>query len=64
MNADDMIQTLLASAGAIMEDASACMILSPDDVPRRVSELRQVASELTTIANAVEATYRVGRPRQ
>lgn len=58
MTDDEMIRTLLTSAGMLMEDASAIVILGTAEPANAVALLRRTATALDTIATAVEAIER------
>lgn len=58
MNDKEKIRTLLTSAGMLMEDASARLILQNDAPTLLVTLLRETASSLVTIATAVEVIER------
>jgi hypothetical protein len=55
MTDDDMIRSFLTSAGMLMEDASATVILGTADPTKAIALLRDTARDLNTIATAVEA---------
>lgn len=54
---DDLIRMYMTAAGMLMEDVSAKVVLDPL-APKRVDELRNLAKELTRIADVVDAVRR------
>ncbi|MBB5716616.1 hypothetical protein [Sphingomonas aerophila] len=58
MNDREKVRTLLTSAGMLMEDASARLILQTEVSAVLVGLLRETASSLLTIATAVEVIER------
>ena len=61
MTDDEKIRTLLTSAGMLMEDASARLILEHVDVAAALALLRDTAHDLTVIAHAVDVIDRQRR---
>jgi hypothetical protein len=61
VNDKQKIRTLLTSAGMLMEDASACVVLEHDDVAAAIKLLRDTAHDLRVIANVVDVINRAGR---
>lgn len=61
MNDEDKIRTLLASAGMLMEDASARIILDRLDTVTSVKLLRDTAHDLGIIAHTIEVIGRSGQ---
>jgi len=59
MTADEMIRIQMTAAGMLMEDLSAKVVLDPLH-PDRPQELRELAGDLNTIAEAVDSIRRVG----
>ena len=59
MTANDMIRIQMTAAGMLMEDLSTKVMLDPLH-PDRPRELRELAGDLNTIAEAVDVTRRVG----
>jgi hypothetical protein len=59
MTADEMIKIQMTAAGMLMEDLSAKVVLDPLD-PDRPRELRELAGDLSTIADVVDSIRRVG----
>lgn len=59
MTADDMIRIQLTAAGMLMADLSAKVALDPLH-PDRPRELRELAGELSTIADDVDSIRGVG----
>lgn len=63
MTADDMIRIQMTAAGVLMEDLSAKVGLDPLH-PDRPRELRDLAGELSTIADVVDSIRRVRSARR
>lgn len=61
MSDSDKIRTLLTSAGILMEDASARVILDPPNVAVAIALLRDVAHDLGVIAAAIDVIDRQQR---
>jgi hypothetical protein len=59
MTADDMIRIQMTAAGMLMEDLSAKVVLDSLH-PDRPRELRELAVDLSTIADVVDSIRRVG----
>lgn len=57
MTVEDIIRTQMTAAGMLMEDLPAKVVLDPLG-PGRTRELRELAEQLTTIANVVDAVRR------
>lgn len=58
MSDEERIRVFLASAGMLMEDASAQMILESTGAAACVRTLRGLVDELRTIADAVDVILR------
>lgn len=58
MSDEEMIRALLSSAGMIMEDSSAKLILAPPDSEDAVTELRQAIRELATLIEIIDVIRR------
>ena len=59
MTADDMIRIQMTAAGMLMEDLSAKVVLDPLHLDRPRG-LRELAGDLSTIADVVDSIRRVG----
>jgi hypothetical protein len=59
MTADEMIRIQMTAAGMLMEDLSAKVVLDPLHLDRP-RELRELAEDLSTIADVVDSIRRVG----
>lgn len=59
MTANDMIRIQMTAAGMLMEDLSAKVVLDPLHLDRP-RELRELAGDLSTIAEVVDAIRGVG----
>lgn len=57
MTADEMIRVQMTAAGMLMEDLSTKVVLDPLH-PARARELRELAGDLSTIADVVDRIRR------